>query len=37
MPRTEWANLADQPESAGIKAELARWLPDKNAEPRKKK
>jgi arylsulfatase A-like enzyme len=33
----EWTNLADRPESAGIKAELARWLPDKDAKPRKKK
>jgi hypothetical protein len=33
----EWTNLADRPESAGIKAELAQWLPDKDAKPRKKK
>ena len=26
----EWTNLANQPEHAGVQADLARWLPQKN-------
>jgi hypothetical protein len=28
----EWTNLADDPQYAGIKKELAEWLPNENAE-----
>ena len=28
----EWTNLADRPEHAEVKAELARWLPETNVE-----
>ena len=28
----EWTNLADRPEHAAVRKELARWLPEKNAE-----
>ena len=28
----EWTNLADRPEHAELKTELARWLPEANAE-----
>jgi hypothetical protein len=27
----EWTNLANQPEHASTKADLARWLPQENA------
>ena len=33
----EWTNLATRREFAGIKTDLARWLPDKDAKPRKRK
>ena len=33
----EWTNVAEQTEFAGIKAELARWMPEKDAKPRRKK
>lgn len=32
----EWVNLAARPEFADIKSELARWLPDTDANPRKR-
>ena len=33
----EWANLADRPEMAAVKARLARWLPETNAPSLRKK
>ena len=30
----EWTNLAGRAEHAGVKAELAKWLPTENAEPK---
>lgn len=31
----EWTNLADRPDLAGVKSDLARWLPRKDAPPAK--
>jgi hypothetical protein len=33
----EWTNLASRPEFAEIKTELARWLPETDAKPKKRK
>jgi arylsulfatase A-like enzyme len=33
----EWTNLADKPEHAAVKSELAQWLPKTNAPPRRER